>query len=216
MIRTCNDRKIVDIKLTHDRKLHHLGVVPRVDGIEPDKVIYNFSDYELSSIQKEAVSLGLQFSFFPTKIRYNDFFMAVEKLFTQLKECNIFNENHDSKNIIRSSIKDIAFKTFYTFKSRMCPYQKQLLQALSELKKNQNIIVTKPDKGNATVILNKADYVYKMEQILADPINFKKLSSDLYKTIIKYEDRNNTLVDDLFKKSAINEAQKRNMKSCGA
>ena len=142
--------------------------------------------------------------------------MAVEKLFTQLKECNIFNENHDSQNIIRSRLKDVALKTYYTFRSRMCPYQKQLLQALSDLKTNQNIVVTKPDKGNATVILNKADYVHKMDQILPDPINFAKVSSDLYKTIIKYEDRNNTLVDDLFKKNAINEAQKRSMKSCGA
>ena len=55
-----------------------------------------------------------------------------------------------------------------------------------------------------------------MDDILADPINFKRLSCDLYKTIVKYEDRNNNLVDDLFKKNAISWTQKCNMKSSGA
>ena len=112
-----NQAKVAQIRLTHDRKLHYLGIAPRYDEIESDKVIYNFSDYKLSSIQKEALALGLNFAFFPKRVRYNEFFMAAEKLFNQLKECSIFNETQDSENMIRTSIKEAALKTYYHFKA---------------------------------------------------------------------------------------------------
>jgi len=36
------------------------------------------------------------------------------------------------------------------------------------LKKQPDILVTKADKGNVTVLLNRADYNFKMEQLLSD------------------------------------------------
>ena len=53
--------------------------------------------------------------------------------------------------------------------------------ALRELRRNKSIVILKPDKGNGVVILNKSDYISKIDTILAD-------SSKFVKTTGRYED----------------------------
>ena len=48
-------------------------------------------------------------------------------------------------------------------------------QALKSLRANNDIFITKPDKGSGVVILNKKDYIKKMEAILHDKEKFAKL-----------------------------------------
>ena len=215
VIRNTNNHKVDTIKRTHERKLFNLGLRFQFDPLDPNKLILNLSNRILTSTQKEALSLGPKFAFFPTQINYNNFFMAVEKLYNQITECDMYQRTQDSVNIFRSNMKSLAFKTYYSFKPRPCPYQKELVLALKELKKDNSIIITKPDKGNGTVIVDKSDYIDKMNNILDDPINFKKIEENLYTMLVKYEDRNNRLVDSLFKSGAINAIQRKNMKSTG-
>ncbi|GLV46112.1 hypothetical protein CBL_07179 [Carabus blaptoides fortunei] len=54
---------------------------------------------------------------------------------------------------------------------------KEEYTALKKLRDNQNIIVLPADKGNATVVVNSADYTNKMTAILADPV-YKPITSD--------------------------------------
>ena len=53
-----------------------------------------------------------------------------------------------------------------------------------ELKKSKDLGISKPDKGNATVIQNKCDCVEKMECILGHGNSFKKNTEDFYRTIL--------------------------------
>ena len=50
--------------------------------------------------------------------------------------------------------------------------------ALKELKKNDQIVILKVDKGGATVILNKEDYVAKMKTHLDLSECYKKLNKN--------------------------------------
>ena len=43
------------------------------------------------------------------------------------------------------------------------------------MKKNEDIVIVKADKGGACVVMNKADYISKMGSILDDETKFKKL-----------------------------------------
>ena len=52
---------------------------------------------------------------------------------------------------------------------------KESLQAIKSLRSNQDIPITKPDKGSGVVIINKKDYVSKMESILNDQSKFCRL-----------------------------------------
>ena len=51
----------------------------------------------------------------------------------------------------------------------------QCFRAIFRLRKNDDIIITKPDKRSGFVLLNKSDYVDKMNEILDDQSKFKRL-----------------------------------------
>ena len=50
--------------------------------------------------------------------------------------------------------------------------------AFLSLMGNDNLIIQKADKGNNIVILNKQDYIEKLEEILCDETKFDKAKSD--------------------------------------
>ena len=49
---------------------------------------------------------------------------------------------------------------------------KEHFQAIKSLRCNEQILITKPDKGSGVVILNKSDYIKKMGSILEDKTKF--------------------------------------------
>ena len=53
------------------------------------------------------------------------------------------------------------------------PLTKKELITMSELKKNKDLVITRPDTGNGVVVLNKSDYVDKMSTILEDDEKFQ-------------------------------------------
>ena len=52
--------------------------------------------------------------------------------------------------------------------------------------KDDSIIITKPDKGNGVVIVNKHDYLTKMKQLISDETKFKKLTKSREQSFIWY------------------------------
>ena len=51
------------------------------------------------------------------------------------------------------------------------------LLAFKQLSTNNNIVITKPDKGNGVVIMNRSDYLDILD-IVSDPTKFKLLTED--------------------------------------
>ena len=45
---------------------------------------------------------------------------------------------------------------------------KSLQRALNQLKKNDDIVITKPDKGTVVVVINKRDYIHLLREALID------------------------------------------------
>ena len=61
---------------------------------------------------------------------------------------------------------------------KMNPQQnlsKEELAALTNLSKNKDIIIQKSDKGNSAVIVDKDTYIKRMENLLSDQRNLKKI-----------------------------------------
>lgn len=50
--------------------------------------------------------------------------------------------------------------------------------ALSSLAKNNSIVITRPDKGRGVVIMDRADYIQKMNIILDDRSAFSVINHD--------------------------------------
>ena len=62
-----------------------------------------------------------------------------------------------------------------TIDSRDFTMHKECFRAINRLRKNDDIIITKSDKDSGVVLLNKSDYVDKMNEILDDQSKFKRL-----------------------------------------
>ena len=49
--------------------------------------------------------------------------------------------------------------------------------AIRTLKKDESIVITRPDKGSGTVVMNREDYLGRMDVILQDESKFEQLGS---------------------------------------
>ena len=89
-----------------------------------------------------------------------------------------------SKSILRSglSVKCLDTSVSCLFgdlrKHDVTGLSKEEKLALDSLREDKSIIVSKPDKGQGVAILNKCDYIAKMESILQDQTIFKPVKSD--------------------------------------
>ena len=82
-------------------------------------------------------------------------------------------------------------------------WQKNHFDIATCIKRNSDILRTRPDKGSSVVILNGTDYISKIATILDDTIKFLKIG-DLY-----FDDTHNLAIKlqkrflELFKKRCI-------------
>ena len=53
-----------------ERKLERLKREYLSEGIDPDKIIFNYSSYELNDIEKKVLSHGLKFCIQPDELDY--------------------------------------------------------------------------------------------------------------------------------------------------
>ena len=76
------------------------------------------------------------------------------------------------------------------------------------MSRNKDLIIVRSDKGNGIVILNKIDYINKVEPRLSDSCKFKKLDVDLLDLCIKREGQltRRFLRDTLLKNKSISES----------
>ena len=74
----------------------------------------------------------------------------------------------------------IAISSFYGYHFRYLPLNisNAELSALNNLSWNRNIVITRPDKGNGVVILNRDDNINKVFSVFNDPLKFCTLDTD--------------------------------------
>ena len=95
-------------------------------------------------------------------------------------------------------MQSIAFTSFYGFKPHrvFSPiFTKSDFDILRTLGSNKDIVVCKPDKGRGVVLLNRVDYLSKMDDILRDYTKFEKcLHADIFTSSLKAEDQVNRFI----------------------
>ena len=91
MFLIANDKSVLHHDNIQKQKLKNLleTLLKEVinDSHDPNKVIFNFSSYELSDVEKSILFKGLNFSVKPKLIEYLEFLLAFELLFRDLENC---------------------------------------------------------------------------------------------------------------------------------
>ena len=195
---------------THERKLHKLGITGTADVLDADKVIFNFSNKVLLKEHKRTLCLGLNFSIPVHKLRYFKYYLIYEKLIKSFDQMDIYSCVNDARKFFRSQLQSIAHKYFYNFKSHknICPlFTKKHLSHIKDIANDKSLYISKPDKGNGVVILNRVDYITKVNDILCDRTKFEVVqSTNEQKLVIKLEDKVNNVLRNFKKDGSISDS----------
>ena len=101
-------------------------------------------------------------------------FSEFELLFLQLLKLTSVSQQNLS--YLKTCLADLANEFINTLVNSIgFLWQKNHFEVAKCLKRNSNILFTRPDKGAGVVILNRSDYITKMATILDDTTKFLKI-----------------------------------------
>ena len=147
---TSHNKKSLQKSLcTQQKKLSSLTRDCNLPIFTANKTITNLTQYELSQEESDLLKAGLYFVIQPDKMRKSEIFTILEKIHRS------FRNNLKSKEIksqIKAHLSYLANSYFCYYK----PSPRILRQhsVLQNFRKNTDIVITKPDKGNGVVILD--------------------------------------------------------------
>ncbi|CAF1237499.1 unnamed protein product, partial [Didymodactylos carnosus] len=90
---------------------------------------------------------------------------------------------------------------------------RKYIAALKTLANDHKIVISKPNKSKGVVIMDKVDYINKMNNILSDSTKFKKLDHD---PTIQKEDKLTPYLLKLDKDGLISESDYKAARPCGS
>ncbi|CAH8432023.1 unnamed protein product [Dicrocoelium dendriticum] len=146
----------------------------------PEQYVHNLSSVHLDRLQLQALSLGLKFSHPQNKYNRVEIETQFEHLFKQTNDL-VANSDMELEQF-KSTLVNVSFQ----YQRQPIEHHRLLtkahLDALRELQKNEDLIITKPDKGSGTVLMDRADYIKKMKMILSDTSRFVRCEQQKDKT----------------------------------
>ena len=113
--------------------------------------INNMSSYRLSFFERLVICRELKFSL-PQRVSPIDVLASFEKAYWKIEP---LLEDPDKRELASSTLRSIALN--YIQRTSPNP-PKALVKALNRLKKRNDIVITKPDKGSGVVVMDKAEY----------------------------------------------------------
>lgn len=176
-------------------------VVSGTVDVTNNKWLVNLTNIELPSTVTAVLKLGDKFCppTIPKSIPYTQIIANVE---------GALSESNDSidKPRIRNELVNILtnFKNRTNHRQLLPQPETQLLNQINYTKKflkdHPDILVSKADKGNTTVLINKTDYIDKISDMLEDNTTYKCINKDTTATIQR---KLNTMVGSWEKQNKI-------------
>ena len=109
-----------------------------------------------------------------------EFLSEFELYFSQLWTMLLQTSDKDKQERLKANLANLTHEYSAIRQDRQrCPFRKEHMQALRELRKDKDNVITRPDKGSGAVLLNKADYISKTMAILGDKSMFECVSGKL-------------------------------------
>ncbi|CAH8860275.1 unnamed protein product, partial [Trichobilharzia szidati] len=140
----------------------------------PEKYVYNYSDIPLSPIQMQILALGPKFCDATSKVNELNTKVQFENLIDQTKDLTPIS--YENADLFKSTVLSCCLDYINKKPSLRNVLSKEHRKQLKELKDNENLIITRPDKGSGIVLMNKSDYLNKLLVILSDEKKFQKQS----------------------------------------
>ncbi|CAF3508148.1 unnamed protein product [Rotaria socialis] len=89
---------------------------------------------------------------------------------------NLLLKNTDNANKVKAALDDFGSKLKKKVDEDIPNLSSEELNAISTLLNEYSLVISKVDKGNVVVVMNKSDYLFKANEILNDKRAFKNLT----------------------------------------
>ena len=156
----------------HDKKLKKLTknvVLP----FTSKETTTNLSGYILTPHQLEALKFAVTHSIYPPTISKTDIFACFE-LISHMMKRHLIDTSNTSK--IVADLCHLAHYYISLYRPTTADLKKHSI--LRSLRKNRDIVILKPDKGNGIVILDRTAYDNGLFSKINDSSKFKPISKD--------------------------------------
>ena len=136
--------------------------------------ITNLSSYRLSPTEEFVLKHGLKFCVPPTKVHREELLSEFELMVKQLDRHTACSRTE--KQRLHTKLMDSAYSYSGTpIDDGEFRMHRECYVATKNLMNNREIIISRPDKGSGTVLMDRSDYVAKMRTILDCPDKFVEL-----------------------------------------
>ncbi|MGL5708700.1 MAG: hypothetical protein ACRDDF_10625, partial [Aeromonas sp.] len=146
----------------------------------PERYVHNLSSITIDKMLLEILSLGPRFCLPGHHTSQLELEVQFECLYSQV------NKLKPSTPLDAERLKTTLVTTCYQYLQQQTDTNKlvtkQHLLALKTFKNDKNVLVTRPDKGTGIVLMDKKDYVEKMNCILEDQTKFQLMKKEKDKT----------------------------------
>ncbi|PFX32586.1 Phosphatidate phosphatase PPAPDC1A [Stylophora pistillata] len=164
-------------KLYEDVMTNHTRKIARLINKEfdVDEHITNISSYRLSFFEKLVLCRGLKFSI-AQPVPARDVKASFEKAYWRLEP----TLPEDQKELAAATLRSIALN----YIQRRGPRPpKALQQAINQLRRREDIVITKPDKGSGVVVMDKTEYIRLLSDAsIKDTTKFTPINTERPKT----------------------------------
>ena len=142
-----NKKSLQKSLCTQQKKLSSLARECNIHIFTANEAITNLAQCELSQEESDLLKAGLYFSIQPDKNRKSE--TTFEKIYGSFLN-NLKSE--EDKSQVKVHLSYLANSYFYNYKPSLRILRQHRI--LRNLRKNKDIVITKPDKGNGVVILD--------------------------------------------------------------
>ncbi|XP_046863199.1 uncharacterized protein LOC124456940 [Xenia sp. Carnegie-2017] len=166
------------VKERHSKKMDNLlATKSTIDGLEenPNNVILNLTNQNLSPEQIEVLKLGLRHGF-ATRPNELEMLSVAEDIWDQIARLNQFKDGNYVRDKLKNSLRSFTYN-YLDLDLEQFHIDSKRIRILKKL--NSDYAILKPDKGNGVVLLNRSDYVNSLNSLFENPCKFKRISSDL-------------------------------------
>ena len=142
---------------------------------DSEKVIYNFSSFDLTQTEVSLLLKSLNFFLPPQKLDFGNHLLSFQLLYRDV----INNEKKNDDALIMMLIyKDVGLSSFRLYNKkdhRSENLTEDEYEAFLDLKSNRNKIIQKAHKGNSVVVTDRLKDVRKIAELLSDHSKFVKI-----------------------------------------
>ena len=124
------------------------------NSTDRSKCVINLSSHDIEKDEKELLEKGLNYSITPTTIPAVELVAKIETVLAGMPT--------EEADTIHADLSSVICRT----QAQKPNCTRNQIAALKSLQQNDNIIILPADKGRATVILNKEDYIRKCNEHL--------------------------------------------------